>query len=351
MSRIPIQNVYYLLCYAWEQMRAGQIAETGAAEQTELVDLFAQVLINGTERVLKQGLDRGYVPQSEITSRPRGRIDFDRSLKQGLLPRTQVHCHYDTLSRDVLHNRILKSTLRHLAHAHRVDEDLRRRLLSLHRRFGDVTDVPLRRSLFRRVQLHSGNAFYRFLLHVCSLVERNLIATEEGTGRQFRDFLQDEATMWKLFEEFVYNFYDHEQDRYEVSAPHIQWDVAGKAPDPLPRMRTDVVLRSPRRTVILDTKYSTDALRARQGTDLYRSKHLYQLFSYLKNAEADEDLPDDAQGLLLYPTTDMELNDAFEVQGHRIRVGTIDLMQRWNEIHNDLLSLIECERSVRKNRF
>jgi len=341
MSRIPIQNVYYLLCYAWEQMRAGQIAETGTAGHTQLVNLFAQVLINGTERVLKQGLDRGYVPQSETTSRPRGRIDFDRSLKRALHPRGQVHCHYDTLSRDVLHNQILKSTLWHLARANQIDGDLRQRLLSLHRRFGAVTAVPLRRSLFQRVQLHSGNAFYRFLLHVCSLVEQNLITAEDGGGQQFRDFLQDEATMWKLFEKFVYNFYDHEQERYDVSAPHLQWDVTGEAPDPLPNMRTDVVLQSPGRTIIIDAKYSTDTLRARQGTELYRSSHLYQLFAYLKNAEADDDFPRAVEGLLLYPTTDVQLEDTFEVQGHRVGISTINLRQDWRSIHEDLLAIVD----------
>jgi 5-methylcytosine-specific restriction enzyme subunit McrC len=343
MSTIPIQNVYYLLCYAWEQMQAGAIAETGAIEQTELVNLFAKVLINGTERVFKQGLDRGYVTQSEDTSRPRGRIDFGTSLKRALLPRAQAHCHFDVLSRDVLHNRILKSTLWHLAQAQNVDAKLRTRLLSLHRRFDAVSDVPLRRSLFQRIQLHSNNAFYRFLLHVCSLVERSLVPQEGGRGRTFQDFLRDEATMWKLFEKFVYHFYTHEQDVYEVGAPHIHWDVLGEAPERLPNMRTDVVLTSPDRTIIIDTKYSVSALTTRHEKDLYRSEHLYQLFAYLQNAETRGASFEQAEGMLLYPTTSVTVDDEpFDVRGHRMRIRTLDLSQHWTGIHDDLLQLVGC---------
>jgi 5-methylcytosine-specific restriction enzyme subunit McrC len=204
--------------------------------------------------------------------------------------------------------------------------------------------VPLHHSLFQQVQLHSNNAFYRFLLHVCSVIERNLIVEEEGRGHQFREFLQEEAVMWRLFENFVLNFYDHEQSLYDVDAPHIQWDITGEVPEHMPQMRTDVVLTSPDRTIIIDAKYSKDTLKARNETDLYRSKHLYQLFAYLQNAEADESRFDDAEGMLLYPTMDYDLGDAepFEVRNHRMRVCTIDLAQDWTDIHDDLLHLVGC---------
>ena len=345
MAEIPIQNVYYLPCYAWKQMEEGKVAETGAAQQTGVANLLGTVLANGTERVLKQGLDRGYVTQSETTSRPRGQIDFDTSLKRALFPKAKAHCHYDALSRDVVHNRILKSTLRELIQARKIDENLRGRLRLLTRRFGDVGDVNLRRSLFQRVQLHSGNAFYKFLLHICSLIERNLTPTEDGTGKKFRDFLREEATMWKLFEKFTYHFYRREQERYDVSAPHIDWDVSGEAPEQLPGMRTDVVLSSPERTIILDAKFSKDVLSEHREKKLFKSENLYQLFAYLQNAEATEEGFEDAEGMLLYPTMEPTLDDElgrFEVRGHQMRICTVDLNQKWDRIHEDLLALVDA---------
>jgi 5-methylcytosine-specific restriction enzyme subunit McrC len=341
-AEIPIQNVYYLLCYAWGQMREGEIVETGATGQTELANLFAQVLINGTRRVLRQDLDRGYVTRSEDTSRLRGRIDFSTSVKRALLPRAKAHCRYDTLSRDVLHNRILKGTLSHLARTAEIDSDLRSQLLHLRRRFRDVGDVPLRRSLFRRVQLHGNNAFYRFLMNVCRLVAENVIVEEGGERRQFRDFRRDDAIMSNVFERFVRRFFAHEQDLYQVEAPQILWDLDGERPARLPAMYTDVVLRSEDRTIIIDTKYYANTLQSHHSKQSYHSKNLYQLFAYLINAEAKGPDYEGADGMLLYPTVSTQLDEAFDVRGHRIRVCSIDLGQAWTGVRDDLLALVGC---------
>ena len=342
MPEIPIQNVYYLLCYAWGHMREGEIVEAGATGRTKLANLFAQVLVNGTRRVLRQGLDRGYVTRSEDMSRLRGRVELSTSIQRALLPRAQAHCRYGTLSQDVIHNRILKSTMRHLARTEELDGDLRDGLTRLVRRFRNVRDVPLRRSLFRRVQLHSNNAFYRFLMNVCALVEQNLVVEEGGEGRRFRDFRKDDAQMGALFERFVRRFYEHEQNRYRVSAPHIRWDLDSPAPSHLPSMQTDVVLQSNGRTIIIDTKYYARTLQSHHGTQSYHSANLYQLFAYLKNAEAKSSAFEEAEGLLLYPTVAISLDEAFRVQGHEVRLRTLNLAQDWVGISNDLLAFAGC---------
>lgn len=340
MAQIPVQNVYYLLCYAWDQMEAGQVVETGATGHTELADLFGQVLANGTKRVLRQGLDRGYVTQEQATARIRGRIDFNTSVRQALLPRAQAHCAYDEFSRNVLHNRILRSTIQRLLRVEGISNTVCTELRLLNRRLGGIDPVPLTTATFGQVQLHAGNAFYRFLINVCELVAQNVVPTEEGTGRRFRDFRREDAQMGRLFELFVRRFYTHEQNRYTVSAPHIPWDLDGRPPDHLPSMRTDIVLKSPRRALIIDTKYYSRTLQSHHGSQSYHSANLYQLFAYLKNAQTKGPEFDEAEGMLLYPTIATTLNESFSVQGHRIHVCTINLAQDWHDVRDDLLALV-----------
>jgi len=79
--KIPIQNIYYLLCYAWDKLDEGDIVEVKGIESTELCDLFAKVLISGTSHLLKMGLDRGYLLIGEEISGIKGKIDFGSSLK------------------------------------------------------------------------------------------------------------------------------------------------------------------------------------------------------------------------------------------------------------------------------
>lgn len=44
--------------------------------------------------------------------------------------------------------------------------------------------------------------------------------------------------------------------------------------------------------------------------------------------------------MLLYPTVQQALDESFTVQGHRMRICTINLAQPWQGIHDDLLGLI-----------
>ena len=62
---IPILNVYYLLCYAWDKLAEREVVAMHALNSMTLADLFARVLINGTNHLLKRGFDRGYIPQHE----------------------------------------------------------------------------------------------------------------------------------------------------------------------------------------------------------------------------------------------------------------------------------------------
>ena len=47
--------------------------------------------------------------------------------------------------------------------------------------------------------------------------------------------------------------------------------------------------------------------------------------------------------MLLYPTVDRPLDEEADIQGHNIRVSTIDLSDSWEEIEDRLLSFLEGE--------
>ena len=52
---IPIQNIYFLLCYAWDKLDERDVVDVDPVGITELVDLFSRVLISGTNHLLKRG--------------------------------------------------------------------------------------------------------------------------------------------------------------------------------------------------------------------------------------------------------------------------------------------------------
>jgi 5-methylcytosine-specific restriction enzyme subunit McrC len=114
--------------------------------------------------------------------------------------------------------------------------------------------------MFRQVRIHRNNRAYGLLMEVCALAWECLLPDEPGTSRRFRDFTKDDGKMRLLFQRFVQNFYTRRQTEFKVKSPQFQWTNATAMADQavaLPLLRTDIVLGSPERTVVMDTKFTS----------------------------------------------------------------------------------------------
>lgn len=341
-SRIPIANVYYLFCYAWDRFEQAEAIEVGAESSPDLPHLLARVLIAGVNNVVRRGLDRDYQPQVEALSTVRGRILLNDSIALQAQRIRQLVCEFDELSHDVAHNRIIKATMLRLSRVSGLDRELAHMLRATSRNLGNVSDIRLTRSDFARVQLHRNNAYYDFLLRICRLAFDLMLPRPDGNGYQFDDVLRNERKMALVFEAFVRNFYRTEQSRFRVEPLQIVWDAIALSRDDkagLPTMRTDIFLRSPHRQIIIDTKYYLEALQERFGAKSFRSENLYQLFAYLKNAEARGPAFAATEGILLYPAVDHHIDARYSIQGHDVRIATVDLDQDWRAVDARLRSL------------
>jgi len=351
-TTIPISNLYYLLAYAWDHgLSEAELVAIDADSCPDLNNLFARILASATHQLVRRGLDRTYVPFEEETPRIRGRIDFSASEKKLTRTRGKLICVFDELSPDVLHNQIVKATLRLLRNDQRVHVDSRKRLTQSLEAFHEVSDLRVTAHHFHRVQLHRNNRAYRFILHLCELVHTSLLPDKsQGGTRRFRDFTRDEKVMSKVFEDFVRNFAIRHLPRTKVSAMHIDWrasEMEAGSSGMLPRMITDVSIVWSDRKLILDCKYYQEALVSRYDALRFNSGNLYQIHAYLTN-KAVESGWENVEGMLLYPSNGYRFDHAFTLHGrHRVRVCTIDLQQPWPMIETDLLGLLGSKDSSR----
>src|SRR4051794_17806863 len=122
---IPIQNIYYLLLYAWNRLPEGKSIDVSGIESPDLPNLLTKVLIEGLKILQRRGLDRGYFENEEDLMRPKGRMCLGETVGRGLLGRVRVVCRTDELGYDILQNRLIKSTLERLIRTHGVDALLR----------------------------------------------------------------------------------------------------------------------------------------------------------------------------------------------------------------------------------
>ena len=225
---------------------------------------------------------------------------------------------------------------------------MRDRIRLAYRTLEGVSVVRLSRRLFGQVQLDRNRRRYRFLLSVCRLVHECLLVDETSGDARFTDFRRDRARMWKLFEDFVTEFYRREQREFRVNpgGRRIRWDDAGTADHQratIPQMEGDVLLDSSARRIVMDTKYYGEALEGYQegyrGARKLRSGHLYQLLAYPRNREATEPGPRH-EGILLYPMVGERLAIDLRLEGFSIQARSVDLGQPWSGIHREMLALI-----------
>jgi len=342
---IPIQNLYYLLCYAWDQLAEGELIDIKASDSKSLTELFAIILANGTSYLIRRGFDRGYILQSEETPRLRGRFNLSASMQRMTWQQGRMVCEFDELDHNVLHNRILKTTIGDVLHSKGIGKETRERLREQADLLQHVDPVKITSGLFRRVHLHRNNRFYRFLLNVCELIHDSKLPEQEDGTNRFRDFIRDPKRMPYLFESFVKNFYAREQKEFKVGRVQFKWAAEGSEESlaVLPSMNTDVTLWSPHRSIILDCKFYAEAMSSRYENEKLHATNLYQIYAYLRNGE-DRSGWEQSEGILLYPTVSKPLDYQFTLAGHKVSVVSVNLDRPWKEIHDSLLGLISTEK-------
>ncbi|MGJ8589410.1 MAG: 5-methylcytosine restriction system specificity protein McrC [Yoonia sp.] len=340
---IPVRNIYYLLLYAWGHFKSGGVRDVGVDESPDLPNLLGKVLNDGTHRLLRRGLDRGYIEVTEETRSPRGRLRLDVMAKQQTMLRGFAVCDLDELTPDVLHNQILKASLLSLASCSEVKKDLRHELIKSSWRMVGVAPIRLSANLFHRVQLSRNTSQYSFLMRVCELVFHALLPDDIGGGSKFQSILEDETRMPAVFEDFLRNFYRSELPGYSAASEIMPWLAEAEEESDLaylPIMQTDITLRSRDRIIVADAKYYKEMLAGGRYTPKVRSAHLYQLNAYLAHVGKKEP-GKRLTGLLIYPSQGQSMRLRYNLLGTPVTVATVDLSAEWPAIHSQLIALIE----------
>ena len=332
---IPIRNIYYLLSYAWNKLEEGELVDVDADDKSDLLNLLSNVLLNGTKTLLKRGIDKQYLTENEVYQGIKGKVNITDSLRKNLFQKGLSICESDELSADILPNQILKTTLQNLIQVSGLSPTLKQEIRTIIYRLYEVNEVVLTDTVFHQVQINRSNSFYAFFLNISELIYKNLLINEETGYFQFKDFLRDERQMARLFEEFIRNFYKIEVPEAKVYREDLRWKMSGENNTFLPKMQTDISIKLGDKKLIIDAKYYTETLQKYYNSEKIHSQHLYQLFAYLKNQENPQ-----AEGILIYPTTEKSLSLVYTHEGHKIRIETLNLNQGWQAVRTDLLRII-----------
>ena len=338
---IPIQSIYHMLAYAFQVLREQGYKSIATEEFHNVAELCAAILAKGVSGQLKRGLGREYIEQTEALSTVRGRIDISESIKTQSIHKQQLVCSYDEFSVNSYLNRIIKTTMELLLRAD-ISKARKKELKKLLVFFGEVDplDVHL---IDWNIRYNRNNQTYRMLISVCYLVVKGLLQTNPDGSTKLMDFL-DEQRMHRLYEKFILEYYRKEHPELNASASQIPWALDDGMSDMLPVMQSDITLSKGNSVLIIDAKYYSHTTQIQYDVHTLHSGNLYQIFTYVKNKEAElSDAQHTVSGMLLYAKTDEQVQPThvYHMSGNKISVRTLDLNQDFPEIARQLDGIAE----------
>lgn len=352
---IPIQNLYYLLCYVWDVPEQKNKVKVDGIKFHSLENLLGIVLCINCEHLLKRGLLCAYKTSQKEIEGIKGKLNVAQTLKNGRFKLGYTQCTVDDLSSNILVNQILFSTIKRLVTSSTLDGAVRERLCRILHKYPVMKEICLTSKVFRMVMIRKEYRNYALALHVCKLICQSLLPIKNTKGKyEFIDFMQDELKMSYIFERFLMNFCKrHCKEQFpQVHREYIHFQLSPfgmmfkKAESVLPIMETDISLFNPKtgQKKILDAKYYKEVFISKIGNqEKIRREHLSQIISYVMNQENSKNpCTLKASGTLVYPTVHEDFDFFYHYRDteHIIHVTTINLNQDWDKIEDRILEIV-----------
>ena len=333
---IPIRNIWLLLLYASDLYRAGYVQSTGTESAVDdTSELLAELLCYQVEQRLRNALTHAYVSRTETRTRVRGQIELLRTEQQQLLRQGKVMCTFEALTLNTARNCFIRGALEHLGHLV-TNETLGKRCVQLAKQLllRGITDPAPSLKIMRRERFGRHDKADQPMFFAAKLAHQLRIPIEQEGNQNLNNYHRDEHALRQLFEKAVAGFY---AVRFAGTSwrvhpgKQLSWQIdeySEGAPAIFPGMKTDIVLENlqGQRRIIIDTKFSTILKSGQFRSETLHSGYLYQLYTYLRSQERrDDPLSLASEGVLLHPSTGVDIDEFVVVQGHRMRFLTVDL--------------------------
>lgn len=331
-----------MLSYAFSALNQGGYEDVSSEKFENIHNLFAAILAKGIGRQIKQGLYREYKKQKDDIPVVRGKIDMPGTVHNLIARKRLLTCEYDELTENNLLNQIIKTTVMLLLSHNGVSQEYKNELKKEMLFFSNVDTIDPASVRWSGISLHRNNSTYRMLIGLCQLVLEGMLQTTESGEYKLASFLQG-LQMERLYEKFILEYYRKEYPSIYANASQIPWALDDDVDDMLPVMQTDIMLTYKDQVLIIDAKYYSHTMQTQYDTRTIHSNNLYQIFTYVKNKEAEMKKSEHTvSGMLLYAQTDeaYQPNNTYTMSGNKISVRTLDLNRDFSEISSQLNEIV-----------
>ena len=340
---IIIKNIFYMLSYAFQELRKNTYESISTEKFDNIYNLFAEIIAKGVSQQLKQGLYRSYIEKQDSILTLRGKLNLPGTIRHNVNQRQLLECEFDEYSPDNLFNQILKSTILLLLSNKEVKSERKKLLRKILPYFSDIQETDLKTVKWRNLRFDRNSKTYQMLLYLSYfVVQELLLTTDEGKYKQ-QKFSDDR--MCRLFEKFVLEYYKKHHPEFKPAAKQIEWNLdKEKSPGEnlLPLLKTDIFLTINDRTLIIDTKYYSKLMTEYYGKKSIAAHNQHQIFTYVVNQDRLHEGKTD--GMLLYAKTQEQIqpNDMVTTfDGNRLIYKNLDLNQDFEGVKKQLESFVK----------
>lgn len=340
-----IKNIYWMMVYAFRGLEKKELKTLGNEKFDSIYDLFCEIFNICLAEQVKKGFKNEYITIKEKTATIKGRLNIDETIKANLINTTKVICEYDEFSINTYMNKIIKSTAILLLKSDKIKnvkikEKLKRNIKYL----GDIDTIELKRINWKLIRIEKNNISYRILMNVCYLIINGMIQTQDEGKMLLSDFIDDQR-MYRLYEKFILEYYKVHFPQLRPSVRYIDWNVecGEESLALLPKMITDITLQYEGKMLIIDAKYYSNIFQRNymNNAEKFRSNNLYQIFTYVKNADVNQ--TGKVKGLLLYAKTDEDFikSAKYNMNNNEIIVDSLNLDEDFELIKIKLNEIVQ----------
>ena len=332
-----------MLAYAFSALRKQNYQLVGDEDFENISDLMAEILTNSTSFLLKRGLYREYVTSHQSLTTVRGQLDVVKSARNMAIGKQLVECEVDDLSENNIFNQILKTGLAILLRDVNVAKDRKDSIKQLLPFFNTISVLEPSSIPWSTLRYQRSNQLYELPVHICAYVINRSLIDPNQDQRKLMTFTEENFN--RLYEKFVLEYYRYHHPELKANAEMIDWNFDAEQSvgwEYLPKMKTDITLHKGDKTLIIDTKFYSQILRAKFDKVTYNSNNLYQIYAYVANHDIHH--TGNVSGMLLYAQTDNENipDSQFHQHGNSstIYVRTLDLNQEFETIRDQLERIV-----------
>ena len=92
---IPIQNLFYMLCYAWNILSIKDAISVSSEKIINSYNLLGRVFSYGVGKLIRQGFYRTYITKEDELSVLKGKVLLTNTINNASLIKKKIYCEFD----------------------------------------------------------------------------------------------------------------------------------------------------------------------------------------------------------------------------------------------------------------